>query len=294
MDSRELELILKKAADMVEEAGLMASRLLDGRPGTYAEVMTRVDPVVDRLEEVHQLLLEAELEDLPDQQAEAEALPSEEEPGEDAIPEDALDVVMRKQELEHRARLVEARVYRIAVDLVGPKLSDPGAATEEQNTLLDDAATALEAAFGSRQEVATLLQLAEVRILQREVKKARQILDLAVKLDGDGPGGAQAKALQASLEGKGAPQDKGRCFIATAACGSPEAPEVKTLRRLRDEVLVLRPAGRLLIRVYQATSPGAARMIESRPAARKVVRSFLIRPAARLAERFMDFCGATP
>jgi hypothetical protein len=294
MDRQELELTLKKAADAVEEAGAMTSRLLDGKPGTYEEVMARVDPVVDRIEEVHQILLAIEPEGLPEQAVAGEGGESADEPSEDAIPEEALDVVMRRQELEHRARLLEARVYRLAVDLVGPKLSAPGAATEEQDSLLGDAATALEAAFGSRQEVSTLLQLAEVRILQREIKRARQVLDVAVKLDPDGPGGTQAKTLLTSLDGKDAPRDKGRCFIATAACGSPEAPEVKTLRRLRDEVLVLMPAGRLLIRVYQATSPRAAALIETRPAARKLVRSVLVRPAARLAQRWMELCGTTP
>ncbi len=289
MDRQELELTLKKAADSVERAGTMTNALLDGKPGTYQEVMALVDPIVDLLDEVHHMLLEVEPEGLPDQQPLPES--EEEEPAEDAIPEEALDLVMRRQELEHRARLIEAKACRLAVDLVGPRLSDPGAATEEQNTLLDDAATALEAAFGSRQEVSTLLQLAEIRILQREIKKARQVLDVAVKLDPDGPGGAQAKGLLSSLDGKDAPRDKGRCFIATAACGSPEAPEVKTLRRLRDQFLVLMPAGRLLIRVYQATSPGAARMIETRPTARKIVRSVLVRPAARLAQRWMEFCG---
>ncbi|MBM4354569.1 MAG: hypothetical protein FJ109_12400 [Deltaproteobacteria bacterium] len=294
MNRQELELTLKRAADMVEEAGLMANRLLDASPGTYDDVMKLVDPVVDRLEEAHQVLLEAEPEDLPEQQPPGEGADAEDGSPEDAIPDDALDGAMRRQELEHRARIVEAKAYRLAADLVGPRLKDPGAATEEQSSLLGEAATALEAAFGSRQDVSTLLELAEVRILQCEVKRARQVLDVAMKLDPDGPGGERARVLLSSLDEKGAPRDKGRCFIATAACGSPDAPEVRSLRRLRDEVLVLMPAGRLLIRVYQATSPRAARMIETRPAARHVVRTLLVRPAARLAERWMELCGATP
>ncbi len=83
---------------------------------------------------------------------------------------------------------------------------------------------------------------------------------LSVTIPGDGDGGG----------GGGFP-----CFIATAAWGRPDAPEVAALRQLRDEVLVKSAAGQQLIALYNRVSPQAARYIAARPALRAAVRSVL-------------------
>ena len=51
-----------------------------------------------------------------------------------------------------------------------------------------------------------------------------------------------------------------QCFIATAVY-SADSPEVAAFRRFRDDVLGLRPAGRLAVRLYYAVSPAVARAV---------------------------------
>ncbi|KKM78109.1 hypothetical protein LCGC14_1363330, partial [marine sediment metagenome] len=71
------------------------------------------------------------------------------------------------------------------------------------------------------------------------------------------------------------------CFIATAAWGRPDAPEVMALRRFRDNVLMKNAAGRRFVALYNLASPPLARRIAERPAARLAVRTAL-RPAVYL------------
>jgi M6 family metalloprotease-like protein len=67
----------------------------------------------------------------------------------------------------------------------------------------------------------------------------------------------------------------GGCFIATAAWGSPMAPEVELLRRFRDRVLLTNAPGRAFVAAYYRLSPPAADFISTRPALRAAVRFFL-------------------
>ena len=80
----------------------------------------------------------------------------------------------------------------------------------------------------------------------------------------------------------------GRCFIATAACGTPCAYEVRLLRAWRDTVLTATPLGRRFVRWYERTSPPIAAWIAPRPLARRLVRWLLIRPVAALIRAFLD------
>ncbi|NUP99238.1 MAG: hypothetical protein HUU35_05205 [Armatimonadetes bacterium] len=77
----------------------------------------------------------------------------------------------------------------------------------------------------------------------------------------------------------------GPCFIATAACGHVEAPEVRLLRRFRDELLLPRRGGWQLVRLYYLLSPPLARWIYPRAGVRRAVRRWLVSPLARFAAR---------
>ena len=75
---------------------------------------------------------------------------------------------------------------------------------------------------------------------------------------------------------------KGMCFVATAACGDPFAPEVIALSAYRDEVLLQNRIGRLFVRIYYAVSPPIAAVIARSRALRCVVMATLVQPAARI------------
>lgn len=75
------------------------------------------------------------------------------------------------------------------------------------------------------------------------------------------------------------------CFIATAAYGDADAPEVEALRRFRDRRLLTNRPGAAFVRLYYRLSPPFARLIARKPRLRAAVRKtidFLARRAASL------------
>jgi uncharacterized repeat protein (TIGR01451 family) len=62
------------------------------------------------------------------------------------------------------------------------------------------------------------------------------------------------------------------CFIATAAFGSPLAPQVQVLRAFRDHYLLPNTPGRWLVQHYETVSPSLADAIRDRAALRGLVR----------------------
>ncbi len=65
------------------------------------------------------------------------------------------------------------------------------------------------------------------------------------------------------------------CLIATAAFGSPLAPEVHILRVFRDRALLTHRAGRALVRAYYWLSPPLARAVAREPGLAAAVRAVL-------------------
>jgi hypothetical protein len=78
------------------------------------------------------------------------------------------------------------------------------------------------------------------------------------------------------------PQKSGTCFVATAACGDPFAPEVIVLSAFRDDVLSASGIGRAFIRLYNAVSPPIAAVIARSGALRRAAMVLIVRPAVRL------------
>lgn len=66
-----------------------------------------------------------------------------------------------------------------------------------------------------------------------------------------------------------------RCFIATAAYGTPFAKEINVLRKFRDNNLQQSSIGRSFIDFYYLVSPPIAKFISPRPWLRRFVRSIL-------------------
>lgn len=65
------------------------------------------------------------------------------------------------------------------------------------------------------------------------------------------------------------------CFIATAAYGDIDAPEVEQLRKFRDKSLMTNPFGRGFVKAYYRVSPPFARLIARKPALRMAARKVL-------------------
>jgi hypothetical protein len=84
------------------------------------------------------------------------------------------------------------------------------------------------------------------------------------------------------------PKSPGGCFVATAACGDPLAPEVIALSDFRDEVLVRSRMGRALISLYYTTSPPVAALIARFSVLRNAALALVVRPAVRLVRRVPD------
>jgi len=81
-------------------------------------------------------------------------------------------------------------------------------------------------------------------------------------------------------------KESGVCFIATAAYGTPLAPEITVLREFRDKKLETSYIGSLLVNVYYKISPSVADFIRQREIMKKITRSFL-KPIIFVIKEFM-------
>jgi hypothetical protein len=70
-------------------------------------------------------------------------------------------------------------------------------------------------------------------------------------------------------------ESSSRCFIATAAYGTPLASEIQVLRDFRDQRLNTNPIGRKVTAFYYLASPRIADKISKKQLRRKIVRAVL-------------------
>lgn len=66
-----------------------------------------------------------------------------------------------------------------------------------------------------------------------------------------------------------------RCFIATAAFGSCDCPEVTALRAFRDRSLCSSAIGRLGVEIYYRTSPMIAARVARSPVMKSIIRTII-------------------
>ena len=102
----------------------------------------------------------------------------------------------------------------------------------------------------------------------------------------DTNGNESARSLQVTpIPAPIPPKDK-RCFIATAAYGSYQAPYVTLLREFRDDYLLPHAFGNALVNFYYAVSPPTAQFIAQHESIKAVVRVLLL-PCIALAYFFV-------
>lgn len=82
--------------------------------------------------------------------------------------------------------------------------------------------------------------------------------------------------------------DDKKCFIATAAFGSPFEPHVQKLRQFRDVYLKSNAAGRAFVEFYYSVSPPIAKWIKDKPLIKTAVRGALW-PLYAMAEIMIRF-----
>ena len=78
-----------------------------------------------------------------------------------------------------------------------------------------------------------------------------------------------------------------QCFIATAAYGNYEAPEVLVLRQFRDEKLLKTLSGRAFVKLYYSVSPFFATIISKSELLKKSVRQYFLEPIVNKLQRQM-------
>lgn len=77
------------------------------------------------------------------------------------------------------------------------------------------------------------------------------------------------------------------CFIATAAAGDYNHPQVVILRILRDNFIMSYSWGRLFVWAYYKISPSIASLIEKSPITQVMVMRFFVSPISRAASKFI-------
>ncbi|BAU56619.1 serine protease [Halorhodospira halochloris] len=87
--------------------------------------------------------------------------------------------------------------------------------------------------------------------------------------------GSGTAELVESFEGFDNADSDSRCFIATAAYGSPYAAEVESLREFRDAVLIQHGLGRALVSAYYRVSPPLAAWVAESDTLKAWVRGVL-------------------
>ncbi len=119
-------------------------------------------------------------------------------------------------------------------------------------------------------------------VLQAAPTEGKIIYAASVTSDVPDPDGTNNSAKEETTVGPFVPpgggegEGGGGCFIATAAYGSPLAPQVQLLREFRDRYLLTNSAGRMFVGLYYELSPPLAELITRSDVLRAIVRLGLV------------------
>jgi len=102
---------------------------------------------------------------------------------------------------------------------------------------------------------------------------------------------APAPSPAPTPSGAAAASGGGGCFIATAAFGSYQAPEVVLLQKFRDRILLTNEPGRLFVEFYYRVSPPIADFIGHDDSLRRAVRLSLMPLILSIQHRLGVYTG---
>lgn len=240
-----------------------------------------IAPAVEALEAVREVLAVQELDD---------ALLLDPPPNRPAGPDEGQGEGERRsglapdlEALVLRAWTAEAELDLEAAQRVGPPVGGEVPGTFEQESFLLDGIVALQEALQVRSEAGVAILLARFRYAKGDMGEARALCERILELPRMAERHDEARVLLDRVSKSSPLAGKGRCFIATAAMGGENAPEVQVLRRLRDEVLQRHAGGRAFVTAYYRLSPPIAERIAKSPLARSIVRTLVVEPLAHVA-----------
>lgn len=255
---------------LLDQASATAGRLKGAKvKPDHAFIQQAIEETVNLADKARNLLFDLDLDDG------VTGGPSGAQ-GPHAMESDVLDALVTTWTVE-----VDANV--LAAECFGPAITDSYVVggMDQQEYLLD-AIVAMQEAVTLHPDFANFLRLAALRLAKGDMGEARAVCERLKNEDLPQEIMSKVTALEEGINNSSPLGKDKRCFIATAAAGDPDAPEVKVLRDWRDTVLMKSSIGREMVRTYYHVSPPIARFIEDRPALRRLVRNTVIRPSARL------------
>jgi hypothetical protein len=174
-------------------------------------------------------------------------------------------------------RRVASRSGNIAVGIASGLV-----AKQQEKNNANQALTILDQALGIFDYPGAHLQKAHIFRLLNQTASALQELNYIIANFQDDDSYIAARQMKDEIEN---PPKKGMCFVATAAYGTPLAPEVIALSCFRDEVLLSSTPGKMFVSIYYFVSPPCARFIARSSRLRAAVRVLLLRPLLRCIPR---------
>ncbi len=186
--------------------------------------------------------------------------------------------------------LLEMDMHLMLAARVGKPIEGNAVVADDQREFVLDALVAVQEAYTIRPDAAVLLKFGQLRLAKGDVGEARAAAEKVMEMVDDAESPIHAAAVElydAVTEASPLTRRDRRCFVATAAMGDVDAPEVETLRAFRDAILIKSRPGRAFVQAYYRFSPPLADAIAASGVLRAAARNILIRPVAGLVSLFI-------